>query len=146
MTNAGALSCASEEAQAQVLRKKLQSAMTFHNAGDLAQAGTLYGEILAADPNHFDALQLSGLIAYDSQRLEEAEIFFLKALCIRSDIAGVYSNYGLVLHGFKRFADAVMMYDQALELDPALYATLMNRGVALVSLGRLCGRLQQPRE
>ena len=136
MTNAQELSDASRQAQAELLRRQLQSALTYHQAGDLAQAQTLYDEILASDPNHFDALQLSGMIAYDSQRLQEAEIFLLKALCVRADIASVYSNYGLVLHGFQRFADALVVYDQALELDPKLSVTYMNRGVALANLGR----------
>jgi len=115
-------------------RSKLQRALSFHQAGQFAQAAVLYGEILAADPNHFDALQLSGLIAYESRNLQEAEIFFLKALGVRKDIASVYSNYGLVLHGLNRHADAILNYDLALARDPTLFVTYMNRGVALANL------------
>ena len=124
----------SKETQIDPLRARLQRALSFHQAGQFAQAAVLYGEILTADPDHFDALQLSGLIAYEFRNLEEAELFFLKALCIRADIASVYSNYGLVLHGLNRHADAIVTYDMALARDPTLCVTYMNRGVALANL------------
>ena len=120
--------------QIDLSQMKLQRALTFHQAGQFSLAATLYNEILAADPYHFDALQLSGLIAYESGSFTEAESFFLKALCIRNDIASVYSNYGLVLHGLSRHAEAILNYDLALVHDPALFVTYMNRGVAQACL------------
>ena len=39
----------------------LQAAVAHHRAGRLAEAEKLYRQVLAGDPNHFDALQLFGL-------------------------------------------------------------------------------------
>ena len=40
-----------------------EAAFRMHQAGQLADANRLYTEILDLNPNHFDALHLSGLIA-----------------------------------------------------------------------------------
>src|SRR5512146_3071008 len=41
-------------------------ALKHHQAGRLTEADAAYREVLAADPDHVDALHLSGLIAYQT--------------------------------------------------------------------------------
>ena len=45
----------------------LQQALALHQKGQLAQAQTLYDRVLQLQPDNFDALHLSGLIALQSQ-------------------------------------------------------------------------------
>ncbi len=116
--------------------KKLQQAIALHQSGQRMQAKAAYAEILKLQPNHFDALQLSGLIAYESNQFDEAEDFYLRALRVRTDSPGLYSNYGTLLHHLRRYEAAIANYDKALAIDPKMIVAYVNRGVALTQLKR----------
>ena len=45
------------------VRDLLTQGFGLHQKGDLVSAGKIYAQILKAEPLHFDALHLSGLIA-----------------------------------------------------------------------------------
>jgi tetratricopeptide (TPR) repeat protein len=114
----------------------LQKALTLHQQGAFAEAKRLYEEILKHNPAHFDALHLSGLLAYQTSRLAEAEGLFRKAISIKPTFAPVHSNFGLALHDMNRFDDAVASYDRAITLNPDDAEALSNRGLALQALKR----------
>ena len=88
-------------------RQKLQSALALHQQGKIEDARSLYEAVLMLDPEDFDALHLSGVIAYQQKRLADAEVFLTKALRINSGSASVYSNYGLVLKDLSRLDEAL---------------------------------------
>ena len=125
-----------KRASLDLAQQKLQKALALQQAGQRAQAKSLYEEILRSHPEHFDALQLLALIVSELNRFDEAESLYLKALRIRPNSAGVHVNYGTMLHRLKRFEAAVASYDRALALDPKLAVAYTNRGVALGQLGR----------
>jgi len=50
------------------VEEALRIARQHHKAGQLAQAETLYRQILQQQPNHPDALHLLGVIAYQAGR------------------------------------------------------------------------------
>src|SRR5688572_13994978 len=54
------------------LQSLLQSALAHHRAGRLVEAEGLYRQARAAAPKSFDAVHLSGLLAYQQGRLPEA--------------------------------------------------------------------------
>lgn len=116
--------------------QKVQQALSLHQSGQRMLAKAIYAEILASQPNHFDALQLSGLLAYESQQFDDAEKFFLKALKVRSNSAGLYSNYGTLLHRLRRYEEAIAKYKQALSIDSGLMVARVNMGVAYTMLKR----------
>ena len=116
--------------------RRLQQAMALHKSGQRLQAKAVYAEILRLQPKHFDALQLSGLIAYETNQFVEAEDFYLRALRVRADSPGLYSNYGTMLHRLRRYEAAIANYDKALDIDPKLIVAYVNRGVALTQVKR----------
>lgn len=109
------------------------------------QTGVLFSEglalhqqgQLAAQPDHFDALHLTGAIAL----LHMALGWMDKALAINPHYATVYSNRGLALQRLGRLDEALASYDQALALAPqdssVLADAYYNRGIALQALQRL---------
>lgn len=117
-------------------RQKLQSALALHQQGKIEDARSLYEAVLLLDPEDFDALHLSGVIAYQQKRLADAEVFFTKALRINSGSASVYSNYGLVLKDLSRLDEALACYDKALALEPHFADAHSNRAVVLSQMGR----------
>jgi len=44
-----------------------QSAIACHQQGNLAEAKKLYAAFLQGNPDHFDALHLSGIVAFETK-------------------------------------------------------------------------------
>jgi len=112
-----------------------------HQQGQLAAAQAIYAQVLAEQPDHFDALHLTGAIALHHNQLAEALVWMDKALAINPHYATVYSNRGLTLQRLGRLDEALASYDQALALAPQDSSVLAdahyNRGIALQALERL---------
>ena len=51
----------------------LQNAQRLHQAGNLAEAARLYGEVLRIDPGQFEARYALGVLHYQAGRHDEAE-------------------------------------------------------------------------
>ncbi|GAB2869607.1 tetratricopeptide repeat protein [Pseudoduganella ginsengisoli] len=115
----------------------LQQAVALHQRGNLAQAETLYGEVLRLDPDNFDALHLLGVIARQSGACDEAIRLMGRALAIDSEKAIVHCNLGAALQDAQRHEEAYRSYTRALALQPRYPMALANRGNALRHLGRL---------
>ena len=49
--------------------RAMQQALELHHAGRTAEAEQLYGLVLTARPDHFDALQMLGVIKMQGRRL-----------------------------------------------------------------------------
>ena len=68
-----------ERAAASTLGLGLQ----YHKAGELAEAEGCYRQVLATQPDHADALQLIGAIAYQTGRYDAAAEWIGKATIFR---------------------------------------------------------------
>ncbi len=114
-----------------------QQAMQLHQQGQLAQAQTLYNEVLKLQPEHFDALHLSGVAAYQTKNFQMAVELIGKAIEIQPNNTSVYYNLGLALYERGQFNDAVASYNQAIALKPDFAEAYCNRGVALQEMNQL---------
>ncbi|GGZ03306.1 tetratricopeptide repeat protein [Pseudoduganella plicata] len=114
----------------------LRQAVAFHQRGELARAEALYAAVLTADPDNFDALHLSGVIARQRKAPQVAFELIARALAIDADKAIAHCNLGAVLQDLGREQEALASYDRALALQPAYAIALCNRGNALRRLGR----------
>src|SRR3954470_25017297 len=93
----------------------LAQALHFHERGQLAEAEKLYAGILAARPDHFDALQMMGLVKL--AKGQPAEVLNRMGAAMRPRTSPqVLLNYGIVLNALKRHAEAVESFDQAIKL------------------------------
>ena len=75
-------------------RAAFERAFAHHQAGNLEQAAAGYREALLADPRHFDALHLSGLIALQAGRPADAAAAIEAALAGGAKNAPAHSNPG----------------------------------------------------
>lgn len=114
-----------------------QAAMARHQSGDIEGAALLYSEVLMLDPNHADALHLSGVIALQQGHHERAEVLIRQA--IRSDprIPWYFSNLGNVYKAQDRLAAAAIELRRALQLDPSFADAHYNLANVLREQGLL---------
>ena len=62
------------------ISEALQTALTYHQSGQLQKAESIYHQILQENPNHPDALNLSGLIAHHTGNNVQAAELINKAI------------------------------------------------------------------
>src|SRR5262249_36245638 len=110
---------------------RFTQALAFHQAGRLNEAARLYQDILQESPQHFDALHMLGVIAY--QRGDHAAALPLidQALAINPHAPSAHNNRGVVLAEMQRREEAIASYEAAIALAPDYVDAVINRGNAL---------------
>lgn len=114
----------------------VQRAFALQQAGNLAEAQSLYRSVLATAPNQFESLHFLGLIEAQYGRFEEAERLMARSLAVNSSRPEAHANYARILVQLDRPADALVSCERALALDPQTVDPLIVRGNALRALGR----------
>ena len=112
----------------------MQWAIAMYQRGERAEAERLCHEILAVEPDHFDALNLSGVIAAQAQRAQEAVELLTRAIVINPHRAEAHNNRGIALRNLKFHAAALESFERAIALRPGYAKAHNNRGVELADL------------
>lgn len=115
---------------------KFQTALLLHQQGFLAEAVSIYHQILLSEPRNFDALQLLGTAAAQIKDFEAAVVLFDLALSISPDHSGSLNNRGKALFELHRYDDVLQSYDKAIIANPYYADAYANRGNALLKLKR----------
>ena len=119
------------------LQSLLQTAIGHHRAGRLAQAEVLYRQARAAAPRNFDALQLSGLVAFQQDRIAEAVDLLGRAHKLDPRHAVCEMRFALALIAAKRTADAEAHLRHAVALKPDFHEGWDNLAYCLKTQDRL---------
>ena len=119
------------------LNARFQEALRLHQAGQIADAAVLYETVLKEQPQHADALNLSGVAASQMGRHQEGLERIDRAIALRPGLAPYRSNRGAVLVEMGRHAEAVASYEQALKIQPRDGRTIYNLGAAYHLMGQL---------
>jgi predicted O-linked N-acetylglucosamine transferase (SPINDLY family) len=113
-----------------------QQGVALHQQGRLDDAEAFYRSVLAAQPLHFGALHLTGLLEYQRGRFAAAADRIERAIAANPAVPDAYSNLALALLELKRPQEALEKIDHALGLRPPSPELLNNRGNALQALNR----------
>ena len=114
----------------------LAQALDLHKAGRLADAEKLYAAILAARPDHFDALQMLGLVKLARGQPAEALRLVAAAMRARKPSPQLLVNHGLALNALSRREEALESFDLAIRQKSKFAEAHNNRAAVLAALGR----------
>jgi predicted O-linked N-acetylglucosamine transferase (SPINDLY family) len=118
-------------------RAALEQAFAHHQAGRLEDAQAGYRAILAADPRHFDALHMSGVLALQAGRPAEAAAAIEAALAVDPASAPAHVNLGQAYRRLGRLEDAAAQFREAATLAPGAADAHFHLAIVLRRLGSL---------
>jgi tetratricopeptide (TPR) repeat protein len=120
-----------------MIANTFESAKQHHQAGRLAEAQSLYRQILSEQPNHADALQFLGYAIYQSGSASEAVDYIKRAIAIDPNRPMFYCNLGVVLASLGQHDEAIAACRQALRLLPNFPQASYNLGISLHAKNQL---------
>jgi tetratricopeptide (TPR) repeat protein len=112
----------------------LRQALALHQRGQLTQAQSNYEAILALQPQHFDALNMLGVIALQKGAPMAALALFGKAIEADPQSAVGHFNRGTAQQQLNQAQNALASYDRALAIKPDYAESHCNRGLMLSKL------------
>ncbi len=104
----------------------LAAAAAQHQAGNLEPAEAAYRQVLSAQPDNADALQLLGVLLHQKGESERGLAMLEQALGLAPDNPEIQVNMGGVLRLMEREAEAEARYRKALELSPGHHEAQKN--------------------
>ena len=108
----------------------LAIALEHHRAGRVRQAADAYRALIAQDPNHADALNWLGVLAFQAGRPDHAIPLLERATKIRPDDPAFAHNLGMAHLHANHFTDAIAAFERASKLAPDRPETLHAWGLA----------------
>ena len=112
-------------------------ASLLHQQGRLKEAVMLYQRVLLADPVHFDAQHMLGLLFAQQGEFLEAVKAIGHALKLEPRNQQALANFGNVLRALGRPDEALLSYDAAISENRDDAVIWFNRGLLLAEMGRL---------
>jgi len=118
-------------------------ALKKHRAGELFEAGELYSKILEENPTHPDALNLLGIISFETGKSLEAIELVNEAIKINPHVPDFYQNLGVILFDNGDHQKAIRAFRRAIQLKPDYTEALNNLGTVLLAQGNLDAAIDQ---
>jgi tetratricopeptide (TPR) repeat protein len=114
----------------------LWRARASYQAGMLTESEALCTKILAAQPDHIDAIYLLGAVRARGGRWQDALAYFDRALALKPDFPEALANRGVVLGRLGRLDEAAKSFVSALALKPDYPEACFNYGQTLFQMKR----------
>jgi predicted TPR repeat methyltransferase len=114
----------------------LATAISLHRSGELVRAKRIYQDLLAANPDHVDALHFLGVLCHQTGQSDRAIASIERALALAPDYADAWNNLGNVLKESKQLEAAFRAYRRVVELVPGHADAWNNLGVVLRGRGQ----------
>jgi tetratricopeptide (TPR) repeat protein/SAM-dependent methyltransferase len=105
-------------------------------AGDLAEAESLYRQALASDPDDLATLHRLGHVATRTGRIDEALALYGKAIARNGRIPELHLGMAAACHAAGKLKDAEAHCAEAARLRPAFAEAHLEQGNVLMELGR----------
>ena len=114
----------------------LLEALACHRQGQLPEAERLYRQVLAAEPNHADALNLLGVLAHQTGHHQPAVELISQAIRLMPSVAALHNNLGEAHRALGNHPLAIAAYRRAIALDEQFAEAHNNLGTLWQLEGR----------
>lgn len=114
----------------------IEEAARHYAARDLGRAAEVCLAIIRAEPRHFDALHLLGVICTNRGQHADGISYLLRAEALQPNNGQLWSNLGTAYGALQRFDQAIHAYQRALALNFRDAGVLNNLGLALQGVKR----------
>ncbi len=114
----------------------LKEGFALHQQGKLAEAESIYTQVLRQLPTSFDALHFLGVLTLQTGRALRGVELIGKAIAINANFAPAHINLGNGFQALQRLEEALASYDRAIALEPNLVEAHILRGNVLEDLER----------
>ena len=118
------------------VRQQVADGFALLQSGNNAAANEMFVRVLQVQPDHADALYLTGVIAASENRHEDAITMMERAIASDSKIASFHHTLANLLVTQGRATEAVKYFAQAVQLDPDSAQAQSDFGIALQKTGR----------
>ena len=112
------------------------AAVLLHRTGNLNEAKRIYQGILAARPDHVEALHFVGVLYHQLGQSDRGVASIQRAILLAPDYADAYNNLGNVFKETNQLKPALQAYLQVVELLPGHADAWNNLGVILRAQGQ----------
>ncbi|WP_192356392.1 tetratricopeptide repeat protein [Mesorhizobium mediterraneum] len=119
------------------IEEQFASALQRHRSQQFLDAQRIYLEVLAANPRHYGANYLLGVLCLQAGQYQAADTYLARATELNPKAATAHNNRGHALRGLKRYDEALVCYEKAIGVKPDFVQAMNNRGVTLRALGRI---------
>ncbi len=119
----------------QIIQDRLAQALTYHQAGRLADAAALYEWVLNRAPNHADCRHLLGVLCHQTGCSERAVALIGEAIALDDAEPSYHNNLGNAHFGLGQLDVAGACYRRALMLKPDYPGAHYNLANLLQSQG-----------
>jgi predicted TPR repeat methyltransferase len=116
---------------------RLEQGLAHQRAGRLEEAKVIYQQILQANENDPNALNLLGMIHHVQGRQAQAGELISRAIEAAPAVAGFHNNLGNVRLAQRKNAAAEEAYRRAIKLEPKYVEAINNLGVSLIGQGKI---------
>lgn len=121
------------------VREAVRRAARYRRSGRLEEARALYRGVLAARPDHREALKACAVVSLQLDHVDQAVMLLRRAVALDQGDAGAHNDFGNALQAAGRLDAAAAAYRRAVALAPALAEAHLNLGHALRGTGDLDG-------
>jgi tetratricopeptide (TPR) repeat protein len=118
------------------IAEALNQAVAYHQSGHFSEAGALYREILAGDPDNIHTLHLLGVLTDQLGDPDAATVLIARAIAQDDRVPEFHNNLGMALQHAGRLDEAAASFERALALRPDFPAAHNNLGNTLRRLDK----------
>ncbi len=119
-----------------IMHQKFKEAVESHKKGNLVNAKNILLEILKNKPNDFDALYLSGIIAFQIGETNSSIETICKAISINPNNLEAHRNLAIIYKKIGKLNEAINSFDNAIKIDPNNAEIYNHKGYLLIKLNQ----------
>jgi predicted O-linked N-acetylglucosamine transferase (SPINDLY family) len=113
------------------------AAIQHHQVGQLAQAESLYRQILASEPRHVEALRMLAFLGHQTGHNVQARELVARAISIEPARAESHLTLGIIFAAEGRIDEAIESYRRSIALDPRVPEAYNNLAGVLKEAGEV---------